>query len=70
MIMVVPTMPFLLKPAVAEAFRPVCYLIFYWTGIIISPEALVAGAMLWSVLLLLLASLVRRFLDGASSDRV
>jgi len=52
---------------VAEALRPVCYFIFYWTGIITSPEAVVAGAVLLSALLLVLASLVRRFSGGASS---
>ena len=67
MILIAPTMPFLIKPLVAEALRPVCYFIFYWTGIITSPEAVVAGAVLLSALLLVLASLVRRFSGGASS---
>ena len=32
-------MPFTLAPAIANALHPLVYLIYYWTGIIASSEA-------------------------------
>lgn len=68
MITVAPMLPEFLKPEVANALTPVCYFIFYWTGIIISPEGLICFAGLLAGLLILAVSLVRLFADDASSE--
>lgn len=69
MILIAPEVPVFLKPVVANALNPVCYFIFYWTGVIISPEALVVALSLVATLLLLLVSAVGLYEDGASSEQ-
>ena len=69
MILIAPEVPVFLKPVVANSLNPICYFIFYWTGIIISPEALVVGVSLVGTLLLLRVSAVGLFSDAASSEQ-
>lgn len=63
--LIFPTFPMFLKPAVANALIPVCYQLFYWFSVIISPEALCVFAGLALVLAFLLVSLARQYWGGA-----
>ena len=65
MSIIAPTIPEFLYPSVANALNPVCYFLFYWFGIIISPEALVCFLWLAAMLVLLLVSAVPLSSDDA-----